>query len=188
MNSFQWINDLAQWAGRLFPRLTLVPPTHRGVMFGPRGGAKEVGVGLVAWWPLLQKLVQVDIRTESIDVAAIAMPTGHEGIAEEILGDHTLKYDTSGFNIPRVETLAAVVQWQVINARDAALGMVDMKRMIDNTCQAEISEAGNVEGAREAIAEIMAEYGVDILTLKQTSSGQAAALIQMAGFTNTSNG
>lgn len=44
--ALSFLNDLAQWLGRWVPRLVLVEPTHRGVLFGPRGSARQVGPGL----------------------------------------------------------------------------------------------------------------------------------------------
>ena len=177
MNALQWLNDLAQWVGRIFPRLTLVPPTHHGVMFGPKGGATSKGAGLVLWWPLLQLLEQVDVTVGSMDVAAVAVPGKGGGL------------------LPRVPIVSTVARWRIVNPVLAATSAQDLNRLIDNTCQSaigqrwtDISEADvAVSAALEDIkGELRRDFGVDLLSLRRSHLGEAVAVLQLTDWTNTS--
>ncbi len=46
-----WIGDVFRFFGKIFPRLTLVRSTHRGVKF-VRDKTLEIGPGLHVYWPI----------------------------------------------------------------------------------------------------------------------------------------
>lgn len=49
-----WLTDLLNAIGKFVPRLILVPRTHRGVRFGPKGSVREIAPGLCFYWPIIQ--------------------------------------------------------------------------------------------------------------------------------------
>ena len=177
MNALQWLNDLAQWVGRIFPRLTLIPPTHHGVMFGPKGGATSKGSGLVLWWPLLQLLEQVDVTVGSMDIAAVAVPGDHDGF------------------LPRVPIVSTVARWRIVNPVLAATAANDLKRLLDNTCQSAIGQHWTgISAADGAVAaafkdiksELLRDFGIELLSLRRSHLGEAVAVLQLNDWTNAS--
>lgn len=114
-----WLNDLFQWIGRWIPRLVLIHVTHRGVRFGPRGTAREVGPGLVVYWPITHALIQVPITLQSIQLCGTQLP---------------LK-DDAGL-LPRVAILTLNIQFEVRDAVKAATGALNFHALVSNRAQA----------------------------------------------------
>src|SRR3954469_15643041 len=114
-----WLNDLIQWLGRWIPRLVLVHPTHRGVRFGPRGGAVEVGPGLTFYWPMTHDLVQVAVTTQSIQLCGQILPIG----------------DDTGL-LPRVALLTLNLQFRIVNVVEAATEILNFHALVSNRAQA----------------------------------------------------
>ena len=67
-----WLNDLISRLLTVFPRLTLVQPDEEGVRFTPklRGGLRirTLQPGIYVWWPLIQKLWTLKVKTQVKDL------------------------------------------------------------------------------------------------------------------------
>ena len=122
MTALSWINDLVQWLGRWVPRLVLIEPTHRGVLFGPRGSAREVGPGLVTYWPITHALVLVPITTQSVQLSAQVLP-----------------YVDDGALIPRVLLCAAAIQFRIERPVEATTNALHVLALVDNRSQAALA-------------------------------------------------
>lgn len=179
MTALQWLNDLVQWLGRLFPRLTLVPPTHSGVLFGPMGGASDKGKGVVLWWPLLQKLVKIPTTTQSVHVCARAMP-----------GQNDNKL------IPRICVCGLAVQYRVVDPAKAAVKVLNLHALVDNRCQAapghhwtKIDAAvGAIASVKEDVEDCLEEFGVQVDRLDITHLGEAVGVLQLGDFSWSDDG
>jgi regulator of protease activity HflC (stomatin/prohibitin superfamily) len=163
-----WLNDLAQWLGRWIPRLVLIEPTHRGVCFGPRGGARQVGPGLVLYWPITHVLVQLPITTQSIQLSAQVLARPDDGTAM----------------IPRVSLCAAAVQFRVHDAVAAATRVLHLHALIDNRASATIARNVSLaadpiawaRAVREELGTELVAYGVELERLDFTHNGIGVAL------------
>lgn len=169
MNALAWLNDLVQWLGRWVPRLILIEPTHRGVLFGPSGSAKEKGPGLVLYWPITHAMTLVAVTTQSVQINAQALP---------------LKTDDSAL-IPRVLLCAAAVQFRVDDPVAFATKALHAHALVDNRTQAAIArhrdEHGEdrqhwIDAARLDLVEELAPFGFVIERLDITQSGTGMAL------------
>jgi regulator of protease activity HflC (stomatin/prohibitin superfamily) len=169
MPALTWLNDLVQWLGRWVPRLVLVEPTHRGVLFGPKGSARECGPGLVLYWPITHALTLVAVTTQSVQINAQALP---------------LKNDDGGL-IPRVLLCAAAVQFRVDDPVAFATKALHAHALVDNRTQAAIArhrdEYGDdrlkwIGAARLDLVEELAPFGFVIERLDITQSGTGMAL------------
>lgn len=169
MNAFAWLNDLVQAGLRFFPRLTIVPPTHAGVRFGPRGGASNAGAGAVLWWPLVHRLVQVPTAIQSIQLAARCLL--HEG-------DDRL--------VPRVSLVSLAAQYRVVDPVLAATRVVGLRALVDNRSKAAVAGyfcgLGRVQDAVDRATEELrswmpTEYGVVIERLDVVNASVAVAVV-----------
>lgn len=161
-----WLNDLAQWLGRWFPRLTLVHPTHQGVRFGLRGVTKSVGPGLVLYWPIIHDLIHIPITTISYQTCA-----------------QTLWLESVG-PVPHIAVVGTAVQFRVIDPIKAAVNALNFHAIVDNRVQAAISRhwSGQLAdrswcaAARSEAAAALIEYGIDLQHLDVTNLGRGCAL------------
>jgi len=161
----------------------MVPPTHRGVRFGPRGDAVERGPGLVAWWPLIQQLIRIPVTTQSLQISARCMI-----------------HDAGDGLIPRVEICALAVQYRVDEAVRAATRCLDLHALVDNRAQAAMARAwagldrGSVETAAETarrrLTESLATYGLVVERVDVTHAGLGIAVLSFDswGYNDDSQG
>lgn len=163
-----WLNDLIQWFGRWIPRLTLVQPTHRGVLFGPGGSARAVGPGLVMYWPMTHVLVEMPVTTQSVQLCAQLLPDG-------------------GVNafVPHVRICAVAVQFRAHDPVVAATRSLHVHALVDNRAQASIAKHVDPsttvwrERAVAALREELVPYGVTLERLDFTQHGTGVAIKSM---------
>lgn len=166
--ALSFLNDLAQWLGRWVPRLVLVEPTHRGVLFGPRGAARVAGPGLVCYWPITHTLVLVPTTTRSVQLSSQVLPM--EGALAGI--------------VPHVLLCAAAVQFRVDDAVLAATTALHVHALVDNRAQAAIArhlaQRGDLQvWAAAVVADLRDElhpFGVVVERLDFTHHGTGVAL------------
>lgn len=171
-SALAWLNDLAQWFGRWFPRLTLVHPTHRGVRFGRGGSVKEVGPGLVFYWPMIHDLVQVPVTT-------ISFQTNSQTLWLEASSDGM---------VPIVAVIGNAIQFKVTDPVKAAVAALSFHAIVDNRVQAAVAKhwRGDLEdmswcaAAHAEAAESLVPYGIALQRLDPTSLGRGCALKNLA--------
>jgi hypothetical protein len=125
---------------------------------------------------MVQTLEQVDVTVGSIDVAAVAMPAS---------GDEM---------IPRVSFVGTVARFQVEDPCVAVRRSLDIKRLVDNTCQSAIgthwrgidSADVAISKARDESMEDLGQFGICLLSLRRSHLGTGVALFNLADWTNTS--
>ncbi len=168
-NALSWLNDLAQWLGRWVPRLVLVEPTHRGVRFGPRGTAIEVGPGLVIYWPITQALVLIPVTTQSTQLNAQIHPCDEDG-TERI--------------VPKVMLCAVAIQFRVHDAVKSAMRALHTFALVDNRAQAAVARhigrgrdlAAWAAAAMNDLQTELEPFGVTVERLDFTQHGTGVAL------------
>jgi hypothetical protein len=180
MTALAWLNDLAQWIGRWFPRLAIVHPTHRGVRFGPGGLAKAVGPGLVVYWPVIHDLIQVPVTTISYQTCA-----------------QTLSLESASI-VPHIAVVANAVQFRVTDPIKAAVNALNFHAIVDNRVQAAVSKhwKGTIddrswcEPARAEAAAALLEYGIELQHLDVTHLGRGCALKNISdwSYSDTTDG
>lgn len=166
--ALSWLNDLAQWLGRWVPRLLLIEPTHRGVLFGPRGSARAVGPGLVLYWPITHALVQVPVTTQSMQLNAQILPLDES--VDRI--------------VPHVLLCAVAIQFRVHDAVKTATRALHTFALVDNRAQAAISRhlalrRDLVAWAARAVVDLRDEldpFGITVERLDFTQHGTGVAL------------
>lgn len=171
MTALAWLNDLVQWLGRWVPRLVLIEPTHRGVKFGPKGGAREVGPGLVVYWPITHALIQMPVTTQSVQLSAQILP---------FMEDTAL--------IPRVLLCGTAIQFRIDRPVDAATKALHIHALVDNRTQAAL--ARHVEHradlkvwAQQTLAELRKDlepFGLAVERLDFVHHGTGMALKNVA--------
>jgi regulator of protease activity HflC (stomatin/prohibitin superfamily) len=166
-SALTWLNDLAQWLGRWVPRLTLVPPTHRAVRFGPRGGARTKGPGLVLTWPMVHELVLVPTTTLS-----------YQGNGQ------VLPFKDTRDVVPRCMVCGTAVQFRVTDPVKAVTQALNFHALVDNRVQAaiarhvqqDLSDRAWLETARAEAAAALAPYGICVERLDLAQQGIGCVL------------
>lgn len=154
-NSLQWLNDLAQWFGKLIPRVTVIPKTHRGVLFTMRGDAVERRPGVAVWWPIVQRLSPIPVTVRSMECNSCALPM-----------------EDSEAIVPRIAICGLSIQYRVVDAVRAATSALDLHALVDNRAQAlilpawdgntELLQARISEAVRDGNEELVNRFGVRI--------------------------
>lgn len=179
-NALTFLNDLATWLGRWIPRLVLIEPTHRGVLFGPGGSARQVGPGLELYWPITHVLVMVPITTQSVQLSAQVLPLPTLGI------------------VPHVFLGAAAVQFRVDDVVKCATKALHTFALVDNRAQAAVARhiihrLDLQAWARAVVEDLRGElepFGVVVERLDFTQSGTGVALKSISDWNHSdlSNG
>ena len=172
MNAFNWINDLAQWLAKIFPRLTLVRPTHAAVIFGPRGGASNRGCGLKLWLPICQELVEVPVAMQTMELAARSLETAPEF--------------RDRYWVPTTAVVGLHARYRVVDPVKAAKSTIALRGMVDNTCQASFVRAwsGGLDQMNQALRRAFAEsssvlldrYGCELCSLEITQCAYSVSI------------
>lgn len=129
--AFQWLNDIAQFLLRAVPRLFVVAPTHRAIRFGMGGSAKCLGPGIAWWWPVIHKVREVPVATQSLQIAPRSIECTH--------GNSIL---------PRINMIGVSLQFTVSDPLRLATEVVDTANLIDNLCQATLERQPRRVGRR----------------------------------------
>ena len=67
MQAFDFLNDIAQWAGELVPRWDLLEPTEGGVKFKPGGKIEKLTPGHIYWWwPATTQIVTIATKRQTL--------------------------------------------------------------------------------------------------------------------------
>ena len=175
--AFAWLNDLMTWLGRFVPRLLLVPPTHRGVRFGPRGGVREVGPGLLVYWPITHNILQIPVTTQSVQFCG-----------QILLGD-----DSGALLVPRVSMCSTAIQFRVVDPVKAAMSALNLYALIDNRASAAIARHFNAkvpadEWVKMAAADLdgaIAAYGINLERLDLTQAGSGIAVKNISDWSHS---
>jgi len=173
--AFAWLNDLMIWLGRWVPRLMLIPPTHCGVRFGPRGGACELGAGLKVYWPITHFIIEVPVTTQSVQPCSLVLPGKRVGFADKLA-------------VPVVSLCSAAIQFRVVDAVKAATSSLNLHALIDNRASAAIARHFKadlpwtdwIKLAQSDLEHEIAAYGVKLERLDVTQSGSGIGLKNLA--------
>jgi hypothetical protein len=164
-----WLNDLMQWLGRWVPRLVLIHQTHRGVQFGPGGSVRQVGPGLIVYWPITHEVVQVATTLQSIQLCGQMLP---------------LEDDTAAI-VPRAAICTINVQFVVRDPVQAATRILHFHALVSNRVQAAVAAAwpgripsqnGWLEKAKNSLVGELAGYGIELATIDVAGIGLGATL------------
>lgn len=169
--AFEWLNKFFSWLARWFPRFVLIPPTHRGVRFGPRGGCKKTGAGIVVYWPITHQLLQVPITTQSIQLSSQILPSNQKA-----------------FGIPCALICAAAIQFKIKDVVLATTSALHVHALVDNRSSAAISKHFDPDKdisdwivlAQASLTKELELYGITLERLDLTHRTHGLALKQMA--------
>lgn len=67
-DALQWINQIAEWVGRLIPKWTVVPATHAGVKFVRGKRVVAFGAGIQIWWPAATEIKTYPVVRQAVDL------------------------------------------------------------------------------------------------------------------------
>lgn len=165
-----WLNDLIQWFGRWVPRVVLIHATHKGVRFGPRGGAVAVGPGLVFYWPMTHDLVQVPITMQSLQLNGQTLHVDYEGV------------------VPRVAVCTLNVQFSISDAVKAATRVLHFPALVQNRAQSiavmhwkgQMVGGAWIEAAKEQLGRELGAFGIHVHALDIAGIGIGVVMKSVA--------
>lgn len=74
MDALSWISDFVYTISKVFPRLELIPTTHKGVIF-TRSHARAVGAGLHIYWPVWSEMMTYPVKRQTMDLRSQTLTT-----------------------------------------------------------------------------------------------------------------
>lgn len=155
-----WIIDFIGFIVGIIPRLSFIEPTHCGVRFDRKGETVSLGNGLVFWWPLIHRLMQVPITVQSMQVSARCCAVSDRRA------------------VPSVSVRGLAVQFRIIDPVKAATSVLDMRQMIDNRCQS-VANLANSRAILSALKPLSEDFGVEVFRADITHDGEALAFLLM---------
>ena len=145
MSAFTWLNNLMEWFGRWFPRLTLIRSTHRGVLFLPGGRVKELCPGLWWYWPITSELQKISMQDRATLTSA------------QVVGHCRL--------------VAVSVVWRVKDAKAVATRYRQFEARVTNEARVQVNRQGvDMQAVAQSMADVFAEE-IDILDVGPASDG-----------------
>jgi hypothetical protein len=179
-NAFAWLDQLMTWLGKWVPRLVLIPPTHKGVRFGPRGGVRELAAGLVVYWPITHSLLQVPVTTQSFQLCTQVLPV----------------IETDGGSLfPRAVIFGAAIQFRVDDAVKASTQALHLHALVDNRASAAIAKHSDptlkpvdwVGLAFDTLKQELRVYGVTLERLDLTQGAIGIAVKNLSDWNYADN-
>lgn len=170
-SALAWIGHLADWIGRFFPRLKIVPTTHGWVKF-VRGSKVVSGkAGLVWYWPLVTELKIYPTARASINLKAQTLTTSEPDPAT-ILVEAMIVYA-----IEDIEKIAAYT-WEPdetiadisisgVHEVISALSWDDIRQQSQRQPRARGSVLDSKLKAE--LVSMLADYGVKVITVTLTN-------------------
>ncbi len=157
MNGLTWLNDLMTWLARWIPRLTLIPATNTGVLFGPRGAVRACPPGLIVYWPITHQLKIVSTLWRTIEISG---------------------------QLNQREILSLVIIWRIADALAAILRFNDATAFLDDRAQAALAVAYDPHHSNDQIEAIaharlcadFGDHGVIIERVSVSQRGQVRAI------------
>ena len=146
MHGFQWLNELAQYIGKLLPRFKLLPPTEHGVIFTLGGKAKKAGPGFLAWWPLVHILRCIPSTVQSINVSPRIKSNGEADI------------------LPIGKVFSMVAQYTIVDPVRCMLVTSDSHAFVENRILAMV-DLDAFDLSRKAIACELISSGLELNSL-----------------------
>lgn len=210
-NALAWLNDLMQWLGKWIPRLVLVHGTHRGVLFGPKGGVRQAGPGLVFYWPITHDMIEVPVTMQSIQLVSQMMPMKQLDGIPAIAGIDATEMEqlvqfamtrTPGGSFPQCVFVTLNVQFSITSPIKAATKVLYFHALVSNkasSCAMREWLAGErnlygktewLDTAREKLTAELEGFGIKLECLELAGMAPGVAVKQMSDWTwsDTSTG
>jgi len=155
---FDWINDLAQWFGDLFPRWDLLEPTEAGVKFRPGSQVIKLTPGQIYWWwPVTTKVYTIESKRQTItfgqrlttkDDATVQLNTVVVFIVDDVV---KALVETTDFE----DTITEVAQKLTVQPV--------MSRTFEKICE-DMADSNQMRNeVTRAAKSLLSDYGVKVL-------------------------
>ncbi|MHC4077140.1 MAG: SPFH domain-containing protein [Planctomycetota bacterium] len=178
-SSFQWLNDLFRWIGRLFPRWRVVTEAQAGVAF-KRGRARLVEPGILWWWPAWTEIHVQEVVRQTLRLPPQSLMTReHQDIA------------VSGIVVYEIiDPLTAFVKVHDLDDAIQDMAAASIKRVLRNLSLAEMySQSDELDAELCSMGqELLRDWGVEIhnifladlshaMVIRHMGSGERATVL-----------
>ena len=119
----EWLNRLVDKLLALLPELVMIEPTERGARITMGNRYRIIGPGLYLLWPLIQRIIRMDVITQVVDLAPQSVRTldGHDLVVSGAIRYHITDIEKALFAVQDLDkalsTLALGVILEYITAR-----------------------------------------------------------------------
>jgi regulator of protease activity HflC (stomatin/prohibitin superfamily) len=156
-SALAWIGHIAEWVGRFFPRLEVVPTTHAGIKFVNGNRPVACHAGLHVYWPLVTQWGYYPVARQTANLPAQDITTA-DGKTIAVSG--VITYEI-------VDVLAIYAHcWDPENTvRDIAVAAFSTSLSRLTWAQILAKQRAGVLGhrLRKACQAEMADYGVRVI-------------------------
>lgn len=163
-----WIGDIVRWVLLVFPRLTLVRMTHRGIKF-VRENAIEIGPGLHVWWPVTTEVETVPVVRQVIALAQQIIRTKD---GKTVIADGVLVYSVGNVMVYLTENWDA--DQNIAEIAQAALRSAILSLTLEEIDSGRVKLDNKL--TREATG-LLQPFGVSTEALKLVSCAEGQVMI-----------
>ena len=175
--AFAWVGHIADWLGRFFPRLKIVPTTHGWVKFVYGSKVLSGGAGLVWYWPLVTEFksyptarASLNLRAQTITVSPDQTTVLVEAMIVYAIEDiekiaaYTWEPDETiaDISISAVHEVISSLSWEQIQQQNQRQPR-HRGSELDSKLKAEVGSA-------------LADYGVRVITVTLTNLAKCRVL------------
>ena len=157
-SAFAWLNSLIRSFSQVFPRLVNVRATHRGVVFGAKGGIRVLEPGLRIYWPVASQVRLMSVITRSWEVNRTV-------VGEHLNTDWTVP-------VPYSISASAVIHVRVSDV-EKVLEVFSIPAAVDTVAKGALCfhwEGENDETYRAAVkatvTERLGRWGIEVLSFQ----------------------
>lgn len=163
----EWLNRVFEKLLALLPTLVMVEPTERGarITFGNR--YRLIGPGLYLIWPLIQRIIRMDVITQVVDLAPQSIRTrdGHDLVVSGSIRYRIVDIEKALFAVQDV---------------DKALSTTALGAILEYVQTRTLSECSDIESVkrelRKGVAEAASGWGLKIEFVTLTDMGRVRSL------------
>lgn len=163
----EFLNKIFEKLLAILPSIVMVEPTERGARLSRGGKYRIIGPGLYIVWPIVQRVIRMDVITQVVDLAPQTIRTkdGIELVVSGIIRYRIIDIEKALFAVQDLDKALSTLALAVI------LEYVRIKTM--NEC--EDTEAVKKE-LRHGLAEAASGWGVKIETVGLTDWGRVRSV------------
>ena len=161
-----WLEQLFQKLLALVPSIFLIEPTEQGARITGKQ-YKIIGPGLYLWWPIIQRIIRMDVVTQVVDLTAQTIRTV-DGL--ELVVSGSIRY-----RIVDIERALFAVQ-----DLDKALSTLALGVILEYVQTKTLVECMNADAVkkelRRGVAEAASGWGVKVEGVMLTDLGRVRSL------------
>lgn len=164
---FDWLNRIFDKLLALWPMLVMIEPTERAAKIFCGKHYKIIGPGLYLIWPILHRIVRMDVITQVVDLTAqtVRSKDNHELVVSGSIRYHIVDVEKAIFAVQDL---------------DKALSTLALGVILEHMQRRTLDECMNIESVkdelRKGLADAASGWGVKVEKVSLTDLGRVRSL------------